>query len=190
MANRSFISILTNIFSTIKRKKQHFTKYSQSRLPRGFSGFSMTRINYDMVRLRLQKTVFLHNPSYQQPVKGEVIALGLSLRNGGEFFQDDTMANFLQSIKTQASPDVPFSLEVEFAAVFAMTISVPQSEQNTFIHQIFPQMVFPHTREYVAETTRRGGYPPLILNLGLFQDNQSNGSEDTIFSLNGPKWIH
>jgi preprotein translocase subunit SecB len=100
------------------------------------------------------------------------------------------MANFIQSFKTQAGPESPFSLEVEFAAVFALSTPVLPFEQNTLIHQVFSQLVFPHTREYVAETTRRGGYPPLILNLGLFQDSQTNGSGTAVESLYGSKWLH
>ncbi|MDR0621643.1 MAG: protein-export chaperone SecB [Deltaproteobacteria bacterium] len=150
----------------------------------------MFKINFDMIKLRLQKSMFLHNPQYKQPARGEVIALGLSLRNAAEFSQNGALANFIQSFKTQAGPEVPFSLEVEFAAVFALSAPVPQPEQDTLVHKHFPQMVFPYTREYVAETTRRGGYPPLILNLGLFQDNQTNGSGTATESIVGSKWPH
>lgn len=150
----------------------------------------MNKSSYDLIKLRLQKSIFLHNPNYQQPARGEVIALGLSLRNAADFSQNGSLANFIQSFKTQAGPDVPFSLEVEFAAVFSLATPIPQAEQDTFIHKLFPQMVFPYTREYVAETTRRGGYPPLILNLGLFQDTQTNGSKTTTESIYGTKWPH
>jgi preprotein translocase subunit SecB len=151
----------------------------------------MTRINYEMVRLRLQKSVFLLNPNYQQPPQGEVIALGLNLRNGGEFFQNDSMANFVQCFQTRGGgSEVPFSLEVEMAALFSLSAPVPANEHQAFIHQIFPQMVFPHTREYIAEITRRGGFPPLLLNLGLFQDQQKTDSASTLELLSGSKWIH
>ncbi|MDR2367655.1 MAG: protein-export chaperone SecB [Deltaproteobacteria bacterium] len=151
----------------------------------------MTRINFDMIKLRLQKSIFLHNPSYRQPSRGEVIALGLSLRNAADFSQNGSLANFLQCFKTQTGPDVPFSLEVEFAAVFALSSpAAAQADQDTLIHKLFPQLVFPYTREYVAETTRRGGYPPLILNLGLFQDSQTSGSGTATESICGSKWPH
>jgi preprotein translocase subunit SecB len=143
-----------------------------------------------MVKLRLQKSIFLHNPNYRQPARGEVIALGLSLRNAADFSQNGTTANFIQSFKTQNGPEVPFTLEVEFAAVFALTGPISPAEQENYIHKIFPQMVFPYTREFVAETTRRGGYPPLILNLGLFQDSRSDGSTSASEPLIGSKWPH
>jgi hypothetical protein len=150
----------------------------------------MIRINFETVRLRLQKSVFLQNPNFQQPPQGELIAMGLSLRNGGEFFQNDTMANFLQSFKTQNVLTAPFSLEVEFAAVFSLSASLPPSEHNIYINQHFPQMVFPYTREYVAEISRRGGFPPLLLNLGLFQDTQQQGSGTEHESVSGSKCVH
>ncbi|MDR1677661.1 MAG: protein-export chaperone SecB [Deltaproteobacteria bacterium] len=150
----------------------------------------MTKINFEMTRLRLQKSFFLHNPNYQEPKMGEMIALGLSLRNGAEFSQNNTIALFLQSFKTQAGPEVPFSLEVDFSAVFSLTTPITPADYENLTHQIFPQMVFPYTREYVAEITRRGGYPPLILKLGLFQDNQNSGSGATVESLSSTKWIH
>ncbi|MDR2301815.1 MAG: protein-export chaperone SecB [Deltaproteobacteria bacterium] len=150
----------------------------------------MSAISFDMIKLRLQKSIFLHNPAYRQPARGEVIALGLSLRNAADFINNGTVANFLQCFKTQTGPDAPFSLEVEFAAVFALSGPINPADQDAYVHKLFAQMVFPYTREFVAETTRRGGYPPLILNLGLFQDSRSEGSTSEGEPLVGSKWPH
>ncbi|MDR1310063.1 MAG: protein-export chaperone SecB [Deltaproteobacteria bacterium] len=150
----------------------------------------MTGINYNMVRIRLQKSIFTHNPDYQPPQDEEVISLGLSLRNVGEFIQENNLANFLQCFKTQPGPNVPFSLEVEFAAIFALSAPVPKENQEIFLKKLFPQMLFPNTREYVAETTRRGGYPPLLLNMGLFKEGQGIDSSTAVESLSGTKWTH
>jgi preprotein translocase subunit SecB len=148
----------------------------------------MTGISFDMVKIRLQKSIFVHNPGYVQPEKDEVIALGLSLRNAGEFVQNDTMCNLLQSFKTHPGPNIPFSLEVEFAAIFALSAPAPKAEQDAFLKKVFPQMVFPNTREYVAEITRRAGYPPLLISMGLFRDPQNPDSTASIVAR--AKWTH
>ncbi|MDR0356214.1 MAG: protein-export chaperone SecB [Deltaproteobacteria bacterium] len=150
----------------------------------------MSRINVEMVRMRLQKSVFLLNHQFQQPPQGEVITLGLNLRNWGEFYQNYTMVNFIQFFKTQGESNVPFSLELEMAAVFSLSAPVPLAEQNSFVHKTLAQMVFPHTREYVAEITRRGGFPPLLLNLGGFQEGEGVESSPAMTSVSGSKWIH
>jgi preprotein translocase subunit SecB len=150
----------------------------------------MPVINYEILNLRLQKSIFLPNHAYKKPENSDRISLSISMRNEGEFFQNNTRVNFLQSFKTNAAPEMPFSLEVEFAALFALTAPVPQAEHDSLIHLVFAHMVFPHTREYVAETTRRGGFPPLILDLGLFEDKHNNRSGTELESANGQKWIH
>jgi preprotein translocase subunit SecB len=148
-----------------------------------------TRINFELNKLRLIKSLFTTNPGYHPPAPGELIAMGVTLRNGGEFSADGGQAHFVQSFKTQAAYEMPFSLEVEFEALFALSAPVSQDEQEPFLVQVFPQVIFPFMREYVAETTRRAGFPPLLINQSFYPDSPgevSDSGEKVVTS----KWVH
>ena len=124
----------------------------------------MTVINYELTQIRLTKTVFFPNPAYRPPAEGQPVALSLSLENRGVFNSQGDRVEFVQSFKTTGGVSLPFSLEVEFAAVFNLGLAVSPEDYDGLIQRLFPQGVFPFTREYVAETTRRAGFPPLVLN--------------------------
>ncbi|MDR1578385.1 MAG: protein-export chaperone SecB [Deltaproteobacteria bacterium] len=147
-----------------------------------------SRINFELNKLRLIKSLFTTNPGYLPPAPGEMIAMGVMLRNGGEFSVDGGQAHFVQNFKTQAAYEMPFSLEVEFEAIFALSSPVSHPEREPFLVQIFPQVVFPFMREYVAETTRRAGFPPLLINQSFYPDasNEAPDGEKVVTS----KWIH
>jgi hypothetical protein len=149
-----------------------------------------SRINFELHKLRLIKSVFTTNPGYQPPAPGELIAMGVTLRNGGEFSADGGQAHFVQSFKTQAAYEMPFSLEVEFEALFALSAPVGELEQNPFLAQIFPQVIFPFMREYVAETTRRAGFPPLLINQSFYPDSSGEVSEESGERVVTSRWVH
>ncbi|MDR3204016.1 MAG: protein-export chaperone SecB [Deltaproteobacteria bacterium] len=149
----------------------------------------MFEINCQMVNLRLKKTIFVHNPNFQPPPQGQHIAVALHLQNGGNF-EDDTTVNFVQNFRTVPGPQMPFNLEVEFEALFTLSEPVPENKKFSYIHLVFPQFVFPHVRDYVAETTKLGGFPPLTLNLELFKDGQRHEFESDVPVVASTKWTH
>ncbi|MDR0549666.1 MAG: protein-export chaperone SecB [Deltaproteobacteria bacterium] len=148
-----------------------------------------SRINFELNKLRLIKSLFTTNPGYHPPAPGELIAMGVTLRNGGEFSADGGQAHFVQSFKTQAAYEMPFSLEVEFEALFALSAPVAHADREPFLVHIFPQVIFPFMREYVADTTRRAGFPPLLINQSFYPDSPSevDGQTEKVVTS---KWIH
>jgi preprotein translocase subunit SecB len=123
----------------------------------------MTVINYELSQIRLAKSVFFPNPEYRPP-QTQAIPLNLRFDNRGAFNDRCDVVDFVQGFQTTGGVALPFTLEVELVAVFNLSAPVPPSEHDRFIHRFLPQAVFPFTREYIADITRRGGFPPLILN--------------------------
>jgi preprotein translocase subunit SecB len=148
------------------------------------------RISFEMIKLKLIRSVYLQNVDLPPPSPGGLIAMGLSLKNGGEFIEDGMKANFLQSFKTHGGPNMPFSLEADFAAVFSMSRPVTERERDHYLNRAFPQAIFPYTREYVAETTRRGGFPPLLINMNLFPDEGAKTAGAAAAPPGDRKWLH
>ncbi|MDR1487922.1 MAG: protein-export chaperone SecB [Deltaproteobacteria bacterium] len=149
----------------------------------------MRKEQLELVQLKLQKSIFSLNHAFRQPPHGELIAVNLSLHNRGEFIEDCTKARFLQIFQIQPSQFTPFFLEVEFAALFSLSFPVSPNEHDIYINHLFPQLIFPHTRDYVAEITKRGGFPPLQIDQGVFQEKAPQNSQN--FPLfHGNKCFH
>ena len=68
-------------------------------------------------------------------------------------------------IKTEAKKKdkVAFIAEVSYAGVFTLN-KIPPEQEKPFLLIEAPRMLFPFARNVLAETTRDGGYPPLMLN--------------------------
>ena len=68
-------------------------------------------------------------------------------------------------IKTEGKKKdkVSFIAEVSYAGIFTLN-KVPTEHEKPFLLIEAPRMLFPFARNILAETTRDGGYPPLLLN--------------------------
>tara|TARA_Y100000590_G_C15434302_1_gene906405 strand:+ start:378 stop:890 length:513 start_codon:yes stop_codon:yes gene_type:complete len=68
-------------------------------------------------------------------------------------------------IKTEAKKrdKVAFIAEVSYAGIFTLN-KVPAEHEKPLLLIEAPRMLFPFARNVLAETTRDGGYPPLMLN--------------------------
>ncbi|MDR1920730.1 MAG: protein-export chaperone SecB [Candidatus Adiutrix sp.] len=140
----------------------------------------------EMAQLRLLKSVFMANLDYQHE---SLVSLGVSLKNNGEFSDDDSRAYFRQSFVTLGASSAPFLLEVEFWALFLIDPPIMPLERRHYVRHVFPRLVFPYMREYVAETTRRGGFTPLVLNPEIFEDTRAEPEAPPV-PEGGNKWIH
>lgn len=141
--------------------------------------------NIEMVQLKLVKCIFAVNAEHRQA--DDRIAIGVSLKNNGEFFENGRLAHFSQHFKTADPLGTPFFLEVEFEARFFLDPAPLPLERPHCVRRIFPQIVFPYMREYVAEITRRGGFTPLLLNHNIFDDEKGT---DSFPDDEEHKWIH
>ena len=69
-------------------------------------------------------------------------------------------------IKTEAknkNNKVAFIAEVSYSGIFTLNKVPPEHEKPLLLIEA-PRMLFPIARNVLAETTRDGGYPPLMLN--------------------------
>lgn len=139
----------------------------------------------EMSRIRLIKSVFELNG--ETAPASESVAIAVSLKNNGEFSDDGERANFIQRLQTLELDSSPFRLEVEFAAVFHLDPPPLPLAWPHYVRKVFPRLLFPHLRDYVADLTRRGGFSPLNLSPNLFDEGESRMLET---SPDDNKWIH
>ena len=57
-----------------------------------------------------------------------------------------------------------FIVELDFAALIKVGDKVPDAEIEQILAVEVPQLLFPFARNIVADVTRDGGYPPLLIN--------------------------
>lgn len=142
----------------------------------------------DLAQLKLIRSLYACNINFR-PVDDERILLGVSMKHSGEFLDEYSRAHFLQRFQIEESPDAPFALDVEFGALFIMDPPIMPLERDHYLKKVFPRVLFPYTREYVAEITRRGGFSPLMLNHTLFENFDEPDRPVTVLP-DISKWIH
>lgn len=128
----------------------------------------------EMAQIKLLRCRFTVK-SPLQPA-GDHFAVTVSIKNNGEFELDGHQAHFTQHFKTGNEPDAPFSLEVEFGALFFLDPAPLPLEREHYVTQVFPRLVFPYVRDYVAETTRLGGFSPLMVDNDIFSEAEDKKS--------------
>jgi preprotein translocase subunit SecB len=68
----------------------------------------------------------------------------------------------LIAAKAAAGDEVVFQIECLYAGVFQVQ-GVPQEHLGPFLMIECPRLLFPFARNIVADSTREGGFPPLLL---------------------------
>lgn len=68
----------------------------------------------------------------------------------------------LLTIETMSGEDEVFAVELDYIGVFQLS-GVPDEAIEAVLSIECPRMLFPFARRIIAEVTRDGGYPPLML---------------------------
>jgi len=66
--------------------------------------------------------------------------------------------------KATSGEDTTFVAELEYAGLFTVT-GVPETHLRPFLLIECPRILFPFARRILADVTRDGGFPPLMLDL-------------------------
>jgi preprotein translocase subunit SecB len=111
------------------------------------------------------KDLSFENPnapkSFQEP--GENPNLQLNFNVGANKLGDDTYEvtlHFEGEAKSESSGI--YQLDLVYAGVFRVQ-NLPQERLRPFLFIDCPAMLFPFVRRLIADLTREGGYPPLLI---------------------------
>lgn len=98
------------------------------------------------------------NPSVKPDIK---VGVNLDAKNMGE----DRYEVILKITANATGEDKPlFLVELEYAGVFIVK-DVPQQLLHPFLLTECPRQLFPFARRIMADVTRDGGFPPLMLDV-------------------------
>ena len=75
----------------------------------------------------------------------------------------------------EAKDSVLFKFELNYAGVFRLR-NIPEAELHAVIMIECPRLLFPFARRIIADITREGGHPPLMIDpidfVGLYRQQQ------------------
>ncbi len=85
------------------------------------------------------------------------------------------------AVEANTDDDAVFTVEIEFVGVFEIT-NVAADKLQTVLKVECPRLLFPFARRIIADATREGGFPPLILDpidfYSLFVQQRRAASEE------------
>ena len=115
------------------------------------------------IKVRLTKTR-LRSMSFRiisdQP-KGQ-IPVNISISHSYRYVYKKKTIEVLISISIN-DDQMPFFLEIEFEGLFILNKRTPKKEVESFGKINCPAILFPFSRECIADITRRAGFSPLLL---------------------------
>lgn len=86
------------------------------------------------------------------------------------------------NVETKTSGEAGFVLELTYAGVFAL-VDVPQESRQPILLIECPRLIFPFARRIVADATRDGGFPPLMIDpidfVALYRRRQQQAREES-----------
>lgn len=113
--------------------------------------------------------VFAHKEGHQISVNIDVRAAHLQ----------DQLYEVLLSIKatTTVADTTAFLIELDFASLCTVNASVPDAERHDLLSVEVPRYLFPFARNIIADVSRDGGYPPLLINPVDFAHLRQQGGQ-------------
>ena len=76
--------------------------------------------------------------------------------------ESDFNVELVLEVKAGEGADMLFNLELTYAGIFRVT-NVAQEHLHPIVMIECPRLLFPFARQIIADATRNGGYPPLML---------------------------
>lgn len=108
------------------------------------------------------------------------IDINVNARSIGQ--TDYEVSLYLES-KAERDADVVFSVELSYAGIFRLT-NIPQESIQPLILVECPRLLFPFSRQIIADVTRNGGYPPLMIDPidfgALYQQRVAEQEKETL----------
>lgn len=111
------------------------------------------------------KDFSFENPRAPQSLQGQQVQpeIGISVNVNAVPFAENEYEVLLKLEANAKVPDgILFNVELLYAGIFRVT-GVPEENLSPIILIECPRLLFPFARQIIAEVTRDGGYPPLMI---------------------------
>ncbi len=136
------------------------------------------------IRAQYVKDLSFENPAAPDSfASGDAPAISISVQVQGRPLDDGTHEVELQiNAEAKRGEGVVFLAELKYAGVFAIANVPPEHIQSVVMVEC-PRLLFPFARRVMADCTRDGGFPPLMMEpidfLQLFRQSRAQQSQVT-----------
>jgi preprotein translocase subunit SecB len=111
------------------------------------------------------KDLSFENPGAPQSLRGRGnnpnIAITINVQPG-QVTNDEVEVELKLDVKATSGEDVLFAIELVYAGLFRLT-NIPPEAVQPIIRIECPRLLFPFARQIIADASRNGGFPPLLI---------------------------
>jgi len=111
------------------------------------------------------KDLSFENPGAPQSLRGRTAAPAINVSINvvaGQPVGNDAEVELKIEAQAKADDRVLFAVDLTYAGMFRLTNIPPEAVQPILMIEC-PRLLFPFARQVLAEATRNGGFPPLLL---------------------------
>ncbi|MBA3446077.1 MAG: protein-export chaperone SecB [Pseudaminobacter sp.] len=127
------------------------------------------------------KDLSFESPNAPKSLRGRETAPGININvnvNANPMSEKEFDVNLSLNAKASFDKDVLFNVELVYGGVFRIE-GFPQEHMLPLLFIECPRLLFPFARQIIAEATRNGGFPPLMLDpIDFAQMFQQKMAED------------
>ena len=110
--------------------------------------------------------------------------------NARKLAENDYEVGLKFTIQAKFGDQVAFIAELTYCGVFRL-INIPENDIKPVLLIEAPRQLFPFARRILADVTRDGGYPPIMLDpidfLDLYRRGEHTQAEESLVSQDGTK---
>jgi preprotein translocase subunit SecB len=117
------------------------------------------------VQAQYVKDLSFENPGAPQSLRGRQTAptINISINvHGGQIVNGEVEVELKLDVRAVDGETVLFAIELVYAGLFRLTNIPPDAVQQLMMIQC-PQLLFPFARQIIADASRNGGFPPLMI---------------------------
>jgi preprotein translocase subunit SecB len=111
------------------------------------------------------KDLSFENPGAPQSLRGRQTAptINISINvHGGQIVNSEVEVELKLDVRAVDGETVLFAIELVYAGLFRLT-NIPQEALQQLMMIQCPQLLFPFARQIIADASRNGGFPPLMI---------------------------
>jgi len=131
------------------------------------------------------KDLSFENPAAPQSLRGRSgnpnIAITINVQPGA-VSGDEVEVELKLDVKATSGEELLFAIELVYAGLFRLT-NIPADAVQPIIRIECPRLLFPFARQIIADASRNGGFPPLLIDpidfVGLYRQRMMEAQAAT-----------
>ena len=111
------------------------------------------------------KDLSFENPGAPQSIRnrGNAPQIGITINvEPGEVVNDEVEVELKIDAQAKVDETVLFAVELSYAGLFRLS-NIPNEAVQPILRIECPRLLFPFARQVIAEASRNGGFPPLLI---------------------------